>query len=263
MCSSDLAAPMVLPAIVGNVRYDQKWGSAQIMGAAVENKAQISRPGLFAAPGLNTTTVKQWGYAIGAGVKFNLPMIAAGDELWLQAGWSRGAFDWMISNNTSAQTSDNGHQLPGLQRIDRNMTVFGIGGNAGAGGQPVALGSELTTAWQLAGAFIHYWSPQLRSVVNASYIDITPGTQTRNTDWSLGGMSKANAFNIAKALIFAPVRDFEIGLEVGYMKLNQTLTGTAGAAPSPLVFSTAVPAGFTARVSPNVLLLRGRVERTF
>ena len=76
-------------------------------------------------------------------------------------------------------------------------------------------------------------------------------------------MSKANAFNIAKALIFAPVRDFEIGLEVGYMKLNQTLTGTAGAAPSPLVFSTAVPAGFTARVSPNVLLLRGRVERTF
>ena len=256
-----VAPPTVggLPPIVSNIRYDQDWGTAQLMGAVVENEALFAQPAAF-ANAASPKTVSAWGYAIGGGLKINLPMLAKGDEFWVQTGYSKGAFDWMISNNTSAQTSDHGVQLPGLQRIDRNMTVYGIGGNAAAGGAPTDAGVELTQAWNLAAMLIHYWTPTVRSVLNASYLNITPGDRTRNTDWSLGGMSKANTWNLSKAVQWMPVKDFELGVEIGYSKLNQQLTGTNGAAPSAYVTPAGVAAG---KVSPNVWLGRARVERSF
>ncbi len=257
-----LAAPPTIggvPAVVANLRYDQSWGAAQLMGGVVENESLFSKPAAFnnvAAP----KTVSAWGYAIGGGVKINLPMLAKGDEFWVQTGYSKGAFDWMIANNTSAQTSDHGVQLPGLQRIDRNMTVYGIGGNAGSGGAPTDAGVELTQAWNVATMLIHYWTPTVRSVVNFSYLNITPGDKTRNTDWALGGMSKANTFNVSKAVQWMPVKDFELGVEIGYSKLNQSLTGTNGAAPSAIAYPAGVSA---AKISPDVWLARARVERSF
>ena len=255
------AVPTVggLPPIVANLRYDQDWGAAQIMGGVVENEALFAKPAGFAASS-SPKTVSAWGYALGGGLKINLPMLAKGDEFWIQTGLSKGAFDWMISNNTSAQTSDHGVQLPGLQRIDRNMTVYGIGGNAGAGGAPTDAEVELSQAWNLATMLIHYWTPTVRSVVNVSYLNITPGTKTRNTDWSLGGMSKANTWNISKAVQWMPVKDFELGVEIGYSKLNQQLTGANGAAPSAYVTPAGVSAG---KINPDVWLGRARVERTF
>jgi hypothetical protein len=249
-----------IPPIVSNLRYDQDWGAAQIMGAVVENEALFSKPAGFGLTTSTPKTVSAWGYALGGGVKINLPMLAKGDEFWIQTGYSKGAFDWMISNNTSAQTSDHGVQLPGLQRIDRNMTVYGIGGNAGSGGAPTDAGVELSQAWNLATMLIHYWSPTVRSVVNVSYLNITPGAKTRNTDWSLGGMSKANTWNISKAVQWMPVKDFELGVEVGYSKLNQQLTGTNGAAPSAYVTPAGVSVG---KINPDVWLGRMRVERSF
>ena len=248
-----------LPPIVANLRYDQSWGTAQIMGAVVENEALFSKPAGFATVA-SPKTVSAWGYALGGGVKINLPMLASGDEFWIQTGYSKGAFDWMISNNTSAQTSDHGVQLPGLQRIDRNMTVYGIGGNAGSGGAPTDAGVELTRAWNIATMLIHYWTPSVRSVLNASYLNITPGEKTRNTDWSLGGMSKANTWNLSKAVQWMPVKDFELGVEIGYSKLNQQVTGANGAAPSAFVTPAGVSAG---KINPNVWLGRMRVERSF
>ena len=253
-----LPATGTTPVVVSNIRYDQNWGTAQLMGGVVENESLFAKPASFAnvaAPKM----VSAWGYAIGGGVKINLPMLAKGDEFWIQTGYSKGAFDWMITNNTSAQTSDHGVQLPGLQRIDRNMTVYGIGGGVGstlATLAPTDAGVELTQAWNLATMLIHYWTPTVRSVVNFSYLNITPGQKTRNTDWSLGGMSKANTFNVSKAVQWMPVKDFELGVEVGYSKLNQSLTGTNGAAP------TALPA-VSGKINPDVWLARARVERSF
>ena len=41
-------------------------------------------------------------FAIQGGEKINLPMIAAGDELWLQAVWSTGAIGYATSGGTRA-----------------------------------------------------------------------------------------------------------------------------------------------------------------
>jgi hypothetical protein len=248
---------MKLPALVGSARLDDKWGTVQVMGAAVKNTAFVTRPNALVATLPNAGIVEKWGYALGTGLKLNLPMLGAGDEFWFQGTYANGALDWVISNGTSSQTSDLGVTLPGLLRVDRNLYAFGRGGDGTT--NATSVGTEQTKAWQLAGMLVHYWAPSFRQLFIASYLNITPGAQTRNTDWSLGGMSKADGYVLSTAFQWFPVKDFEIGLEIGYNRLNQKLTGTNGAAPS---VAAGVPANF--QVNPGgVWLSRLRVERTF
>ena len=108
----------------------------------------------------------------------------------------------------------------------------------------------------LSGMYIHNWTPTVRQLFIASYLNVTPGTRTQNTDWALGGLSKANGYVLSSAVQWFPVKDFEIGFEVGYNRLNSSLTGTNGAAPS----ATGVPLVAT---NGSAWLGRMRVERNF
>ena len=250
------SGPYKLPAFVGSLRWEQGWGTVQVMGAAVDNNASFSRPAGFATTTGNGLVVDKWGYALGAGLKLNLDVITKGDEFWFQGTYANGAMDWVISDGTSSQTSDLGVTIPGLQRVDRNMYVYGLNGSNASGGIPTAVGAELTKAYQLSGMYIHNWTPTVRQLFIASYLNVTPGTRTQNTDWALGGLSKANGYVLSSAVQWFPVKDFEIGFEVGYNRLNSSLTGTNGAAPS----ATGVPLVAT---NGSAWLGRMRVERNF
>ena len=73
--------PYTWPALVGNIRVDQGWGNAQLMGGVVQNSATTA---FLAAPAQKTVTqTKVWVEAVGGGLKLNLPMIASGDTLYL------------------------------------------------------------------------------------------------------------------------------------------------------------------------------------
>ncbi|MDI3467938.1 MAG: putative outer membrane protein, putative porin precursor, partial [Pseudolabrys sp.] len=61
------------PDLVANLRIDQAWGGAQVMAALHDTAAA----GIAAGPVSVTDTTMGW--AIGAGLKFNLPMIGHGD----------------------------------------------------------------------------------------------------------------------------------------------------------------------------------------
>src|SRR6516225_6612209 len=111
------------PDIVANIRLDQTWGSAQIMGAAHEVNAAYygcansvsTNTGLlnscnfnFANPsagvtannalaggngnGLSTTghPGDEWGWVVGAGLRLNFPMIAQGDYFQTQVTYTQG-----------------------------------------------------------------------------------------------------------------------------------------------------------------------------
>ncbi|MFN3671802.1 MAG: porin, partial [Bosea sp. (in: a-proteobacteria)] len=71
------------PDLVGSLNLTQGWGSAQLSGAIFERKALIGQ-------GFVGGASDKTGYAIQGGVKINLPMLAAGDELWLQAAYAEG-----------------------------------------------------------------------------------------------------------------------------------------------------------------------------
>ena len=90
-----------MPDIVANLRVDQPWGSAQLsaavhrVGVGIYNVAAIG-----AVPG-NTLLNKSdsLGFAVQGGVKFNLPMLAPGDNLWLQATYAEGAVGYTSGSN--------------------------------------------------------------------------------------------------------------------------------------------------------------------
>ena len=257
--------PYTWPALVGNVRFDQSWGAIQVMGAVIQNGAITNLTNTNpAAGGSSNVALTQTGWSIGAGLKLNLPQLAAGDHLYLTAAYGVGDLDHVLGNNTSGSPPNIGRELGGLWRQDRNMYV-GASAVACAAGTitSACFKTEQTTAWSIAGWFTHYWTPTIRSVLLSSYAQITPGTMTRNTDWTLGGLSNASLFKIAGQLIWSPVKDLDIGAEVQYLNLQQRLAATSVANGGGGV-ATAIPAAWgVSGPSSNEWQARLRVQRQF
>ncbi len=79
------------PDIVGNLRADQAWGSAQIMGALHQVNATYYSGALGFQLPANGHPDDKWGFVIGAGMKLNAPMIGQGDFLQAQINYTRSA----------------------------------------------------------------------------------------------------------------------------------------------------------------------------
>jgi hypothetical protein len=79
-----------MPDIVANLRVNQAWGSAQIMGALHQvNSTYYNSPGI-AVPASGRPD-DELGFAVGAGLKVFTPMIGAGDYLQAQVTYAEGA----------------------------------------------------------------------------------------------------------------------------------------------------------------------------
>ena len=239
--------PQTMPVVEGNLRVDQAWGSAQIMGAVQKNEAYISN-----AIGSVSTT----GWAVGAGVKFNLPMLAAGDQLWLTAAYADGFNDMTIGNGATSNTADQFNMLRGFQRVDNSYAVVGNSATSYA--------AQNEKTWSVGGALVHYWAPTWRSIVGASYGNYKPGSTATtvagigsgtltSSGVALGGLSKADLYNVTASLIWSPVPNLDVGAEVQYRKIKQSVDATSAA-----YFATN---GVT--VSPSDWGARLRVQRTF
>ncbi|WP_349359440.1 porin [Stappia sp.] len=122
-----------IPDFVANLRVDQGWGSAQIMGA-VTHVYGLNQPGFFGGE-------SKVGWAIGAGATFNLPMIAAGDSFSLQAAYASGAVGY----------------------VNQNFTAFSDANYNAAGSL------KLSNAWGIGAGFTHFWTPAISSSLTASY----------------------------------------------------------------------------------------------
>lgn len=234
-----------LPALVANLRVDQGWGAAMISGAVLENTASFGNANL-AVVGNAGPLVRRTGWAVSGGLKVNLPMLAAGDSIQVWAAYGVGALDYVVGNGINANTAFAGNFLGGYLRADRNVTLFCVNAACSLGG------SEQTRAFSVAGIMTHYWTPTLRSNLLASYARVTPGSVTSSTSWANGGLSSATVWNVMGDVIWSPVRNFDIGVELSYARLNQSL---------PL--SVPVGLGTLASISPSNWTGRVRVERTF
>ena len=95
--NGDYAAQQV-PDIVGSLRVDQAWGSAQIAGALHQVRAGFygnNFPAGSFGPGGFTGVAPEdkWGWAVNAGVVVNLPW-AAGDRFWVDGAYTVGAVSY-------------------------------------------------------------------------------------------------------------------------------------------------------------------------
>src|SRR5450759_1676139 len=134
------------PDIVANLRIDQAWGSAQIMGA-IHNVAAT----YYGTPDNTGHPSDEIGWAVGAGIKVLTPMIGAGDYFQAQVNYTQGARKYVDFSYSNMYSLFNG-----------GTYGIGIGSDGVYAGTTAATGTsiELTTAWGVNTAYEHLWSKQ-------------------------------------------------------------------------------------------------------
>ena len=107
------------PDLVGSLNVAQGWGSAQLSGAVFQRKTALN---------VGVGSGDKTGFALQAGVKINLPMLAAGDELWLQAAYAEGGLSYLGYGGNSAGSTWGANTNVGRLAItnsDVNVDVLG------------------------------------------------------------------------------------------------------------------------------------------
>jgi hypothetical protein len=179
-------AHYVSPDIVGNLRLDQAWGSAQVMGAAHQSRFVFGN---------------EWGWAFGAGVEFKLPMLGAGDTL-----------------KFTAVTSDGAAAFTGLDNTP-NGAIGGVAlGFVPGGGLATvvldhnnALGGQ-TEATSFMVQFRHFWTPTVQSVGHAGYNEAY--------NFNAGGFGGVQVLQYGHSLRWSPVKDLTLSLDVLYTEID-------------------------------------------
>jgi hypothetical protein len=179
---------MRAPDIVGALSVHQAWGSAQISGVAHNVRAG-------AADGTN---LDKWGWAIDAGVSFNIPSMA-GTSIGLTGAWSRNAI--VYSGLPDAMWGEQG----------------AVNGN----GQAMALGDayyngngtwSTPEAWSISAYAQFVINPQVTFQIEGSYGQVSWSGE------SLDGLGLFNSksFLVGGVIHYDPVHNLDFALELLY-----------------------------------------------
>jgi hypothetical protein len=225
--------------VVGNIRLDQGWGFAGLHGMvgnnslytnATVNTSSTNAFGVITAPSTIIGQRNYGGWGVGSTVSFKLPMLAAGDQIWFTANYMSGMLGAIASTGglsvVNSSASDK-RLISGIVRVDTNIVPINARIPTLSSATPAVYTpgllyeADVSTGWNLAMAMTHYWAPQWRSNFTAGYVEINPPTVvSRNVGVQWG---KGQLWEIAGSIIYSPVRDFDIGLEVQYANLKNKL----------------------------------------
>jgi hypothetical protein len=193
-----------MPDFVANLRVDQAWGSAQIMGAVHDASAEYYSATLAGHPG------NVLGYAVGAGLRVNAPMIGKGDYFQTQFNWAKGAIRYVTGGTSYSRTSGatSGYGL-------LSDGTYGTTGNV-----------ELTTGWSWGASFEHNWNPQWKTSIYGGYTSID-FTDAANALFGATVNQDFQTYQIGTRTAWAPVANLEVGVDVMYSYLKSANSGTA------------------------------------
>jgi porin-like protein len=217
---------------VGNLRIDQTWGGAQVMGALHEVNANY----YTATTPASGHPSDQWGWAAGFGFKLNLPMISPGDRFQTQFNVARGALRYMA--NTEATTNFGDVKGAGEAYGVYSDCVFGgsiAGGNA--------TGCQLTSAWSFNAAYEHFWTPAWHTSFYGAYLAVSYNSSANNmlcgiegngasfgstaaagagcnNNWKVWGFGARTQWDVTKT--------FYLGADVTYQNLQSATFNTVG-----------------------------------
>jgi hypothetical protein len=206
---------MNAPDVVGVLRVDQGWGSAQVSGVAhqVHVYDTVLGPNTVGADG-KTDSLNKWGWAIGAGVSFNLPMLGAADKVALQGTYTQNAI-W-YSGIPDGMWGENGAVNGNGLAMSVGDTYYAAGKNAA--GVPVSTWATPTT-WMIGGTYEHHFSPVFSLDPQASYVQL-------NWSNSLGQLSNnSESFIIGGVAHWDPVPLLDFSFELMYQNTHQSTPG--------------------------------------
>ena len=204
--------PQTAANLIANIRMDQSWGFAAVHTLLGNNS--INKSNVDGTVGQKTFS----GWGVGSTVNLKLPMIAAGDQIWVTANYADGALGALLSKGgmSNMSTSSNHRLLGGIVRVDQN--VVQTNAVTGAATATNVYTYDTTTGWNLSMAATHYWASKWRSNLTAGYVEINPPKSTLANTWGKGQL-----WEVTGSIIYSPAKDLDIGLEVQYANLKSAL----------------------------------------
>jgi hypothetical protein len=231
-----------VPDLVGNLRIDQSWGSLQVMGALHDASSGYYGNTLTGAS-VRGHPDDKFGWAIGVGARIKTDFISPGDNFQFQVNYTEGAVRYASVTQFgagSAALMGSGNSL-GLGYV-----MDGIYGGL-TDTDPTRSGVQLTQGWGVNASYDHVWNSKWKTSVYGGYLDISfngtaqalistatcnavagapsatsgslTGMSNCSPDWSMWWIGSRTQWNLTK--------DFYMGVDVLYTKLNTAFEGTA------------------------------------
>ncbi|WP_342105296.1 porin [Methylobacterium sp. SI9] len=279
-----------MPDVVGALRLDQAWGSAQLSAAVHELNVGNVANGAGTGSGSNISiphTSNSYGWAVQGGLKINTPFIAPGDALYLQGAYGSGAQLYTGYSAFSGSYSQNAATIQGqkFNQFFNDATVNPFTGQL-----------QQSTSFSATASYLHYWTPEWRSAFFGSYGEMnfsqaaraaqgiayavanpfglinfganavgTPGTRFYALSEALRDTYQ---FVAGASIIWSPVKDLDIGVEGYYTQIGVKNGRVIDKDKSPTAYANvaAINAGtFVPRTttSDGVSSFRFRVQRDF
>ncbi len=184
-----------LPDLTANMHLDAAWGSAQIAGALHQVSAQGSVPAYHPDDKV--------GWAIGAGLKVNLPMLGKGDSFAIEGDYTEGAIGYAGSGLGSFSWC---HGASCGFGTASDATYMGIGHDL-----------ELTTAWSVVAGMDHHWDAHWKTSLygtygKVSYSDAAKAYSGSADDWTFS--------QIGSRTVWSPVHNLDLSVDVMYINLG-------------------------------------------
>jgi Porin subfamily len=216
------------PDVVANLRIDQTWGGAQIMGALHEVNA-----GYYSAMLAWGHPDNAWGFAVGGGVKINLPVWSQGDYFQSQLNFAEGASRYLSFFNEGDWAKVSGATEGYGVMSD---CIYGGGMVPGATN---ATSCQLTTGWGINASYEHYWTPEWHQSLYGSYTDFRYdssangmlcvgegfGTGAGSTATAAAGCNNNwSTWDVGSRLQWNVTRSFYVGADVSYQQLISAAT---------------------------------------
>ena len=276
-----------MPDFVGVLRYDSSWGSAQLSAAVHELNYANPIAGVFtgtnlgsavtatnsvAAPSLATA----YGWAVQGGVKINMPFIADGDTLYLQASYGEGAGMYTGFSSYTGSYIGNTSSIQGAAFNQYfNDAVL----------NPFTNRLELSTTFTAVASYLHYWMPELRSAAFGSYGELNFANGARARQGAYYGITGTGPgvpgtrfyevsqvlrdnyrFVVGASLIWSPVRDLDIGVESIYTRYGVTSGRVLDLSRFPAqnaAFVNNLANTIRTKTAEDTVQVRARVQRDF
>jgi hypothetical protein len=227
-----------VPDVVANLRVDQAWGNAQVMGA-LHQVNPLYYGGSVTDSETSGHPSDAWGWAVGAGLHVNVPMLGVADYVEGEVNYAQGASKYTDNGmNTNILWSSG---ASGSYGINSDCVYGGVAGSTGTS-------CLLTTAWSAVAAWEHFWSPQWHESFSGSYGSMSYGSNANamlcaeeGSGYGAGVGTAATAvagcnnnwsyWTAGSRLQWDVTKSFYIGVEALYMHFN-TATNPLGLVPT-------------------------------
>jgi hypothetical protein len=197
------------PDVVANLRIDQAWGGAQIMGAIHDVYANNST-------GAVSNTLSATGWAVGAGIKLNAPSIGAKDYFIAQIGYAKGANNYNMSNGAAGGINElltTGFPVVGKAAEGVSFDGVVIGG-AGTG-----TSISLAKTWSITGGYEHYWNAAWKTSLYGAYGKVGYDAAANTV---FGGNANWSLWQLGSRTVWTPVQNLDLSVELLYTDLNHS-----------------------------------------